>query len=72
MTSYQQMIREDAASMGLVGKVDPRHVEAWMRLEYGTLDARPRSDFRAFIRETIAIEQEAPGESEKCARSFGL
>lgn len=70
MSLYANTIRTEAARMGL--QVDPRHVEAWMRLEYGTLDARPVSDFRAFIAETVEIEREAPGESEKLAKSFAL
>lgn len=34
---YQDTIRAEASRMGL--DLDPRHVEAWMRLEYCTLDA---------------------------------
>lgn len=69
---YQTLIRTEAARMGLIGQVDPRHVEAWMRAEYGTLDARPVSDFRNFIKGTIEIENAEPGWSEKLAESYGL
>ena len=69
---YQTMIRDEAARMGFIGKVDPRHVEAWMRLEWGTLDARPMDDFRRYITDTIAIEHAEPGSSESLALSYGL
>jgi|PersoiStandDraft_1058852.scaffolds.fasta_scaffold07149_4 hypothetical protein len=35
--SYQTMVRETLRKIGRRG-IDPRHVEAFMRNEYGTLD----------------------------------
>lgn len=67
---YKDMIAKLAKVMGV--DVDPRHVEAWMRLEFGTLDARPESDFRAFIAEVPLIEAEEPGASESLAQSYAL
>ena len=37
---YQDIIRE------LSNGHDPRHIEAYMRLQYGTLDHLSREDFR--------------------------
>ena len=42
---YQQTIREMAALLGRIG-VNPRHVEAWMRVEHSTLDWMDRERFR--------------------------
>lgn len=69
---YQEIIREECANLELTEAPDPRHVEAWMRLEYGTLDARSRFDFQSFIIETIAIERVSPGSSEALAQSYNL
>lgn len=40
MTTYTDLCRE------FVPACDPRHVEAWMRLEFGTLDHLSRDRFR--------------------------
>lgn len=72
--SYQQIIRESAGRLGCIG-VDPRHVEAWMRAEWGTLDARPRADFDRYTREIFDAHQMGavdPADSERLARSYGL
>jgi hypothetical protein len=71
-TMYEQVIREEAAKAGLVGQVDPRHVEGWMRLEYGTLNHLPRETFAEYVQVTLECEKEAPGSSEQLAQSFGL
>ena len=70
---YQQMIREILAKQGHVGKYDPRHIEAFMRLEHGTLDALSPAKFRA----EVAICAECVDEggtlgAEDLAKSFGL
>lgn len=70
MSLYARTIRDEAKVMGV--EVDPRHVEAWMRLEWGVLDARPRSDFRRYITLTREIERTNPGEGEALAVSYGL
>jgi hypothetical protein len=72
MGVYRKAIREEASKMGLAGEVDPRHLEAWMRLEWGVLDARTRADVRRFVRETLEIERIEPGASESLAQSYGL
>ena len=49
MSVYQEIISEDLAKAGLIGRYDPRHVEAWMRIGHGTLDHLSRKQFAAEI-----------------------
>jgi hypothetical protein len=56
-----------------VGRYDPRHVEAYMRLEHPTLDGLSPRAFRAEIQVACACIDEAGGAAaESCARSFAL
>ena len=52
--------------------VDARHVEASMRLQYGTLCHLPRETFAAEIKLFKACEQAQPGYGERVALSMGL
>lgn len=73
MNIYAQMIREAMARTGRVGAADPRHIEAWLRLEHGCLDAMSRQQFTDEV--TIAMQciAAAPkAESEALATSYGL
>jgi hypothetical protein len=73
MSFYQQMIRETMARTGRTDAPDPRHVEAWMRLEHGCLDGLSPAQFSEEV--GIAIECIAAGpaaESESLAQSLGL
>lgn len=66
---YQKLIKE------LLGNrdYDPRHIEALMRLQYGTLDHLSRDDFRMEIPICIAcIKIGGVEAAEKTAKSFGL
>mgnify|MGYP001616081652 CR=1 FL=1 len=49
MSYYQNAIRERLAAIGRIGAADPRHVEAWMRLEHPTLDSLSRAQFTAEV-----------------------
>ena len=70
---YQNLIRELLASGGRIGAYDPRHVEAFMRLYYGTLDSFSRSEFASKVTEAVhMIDQTGLVESEELAVSFGL
>jgi len=67
MTAYQQQIHE------LVPDVDPRHIEAYMRLQYGTLDHLSPATFEAEA--LIGAECVTVGgadEAEQLAASYGL
>ena len=69
---YAQMIREELARIGRVG-VDPRHVEAFMRLAWGTLDGfGSLAGFRRAVREALTAMDAEPEISEQLARSYGL
>ena len=69
---YHQAIREEIARQGKIG-IDPRHVEAYMRLEHPTLDGLSGQQFKKEVKISIAcIEQEGATVAESCAKSFGL
>jgi hypothetical protein len=66
-TFYQRYIAERTKD------VDPRHIEAWMRLEHGTLDGLSEQQFADAMSAALAAAIEAgPTESEALAASFGL
>jgi hypothetical protein len=69
---YQQMIRETVAKQGRIG-VNPRHVEAWMRLEHSCLDGLGKAQFDAQVAVAIScIDAATTKESESLAESFAL
>jgi hypothetical protein len=73
MNHYQQKIRESLTRTGHVGAADPRHVEAWMRLEHGCLDGLSRQQFTEEV--AIALQCVAAAttaDSEALATSMGL
>lgn len=70
---YREMIRHILAARGLAGRYDPRHVEAWMRVEHPTLDALSVQEWAAEV--TIAlqcIDHARPDDSERLAKSMGI
>jgi hypothetical protein len=61
--------------LSLLGReqVDPRHVEAYMRLEHPTLDGLSVSAFKKEVKFSIqCIDASTPEDNESCAQSFGL
>jgi hypothetical protein len=70
---YEQLIREDLARIGRVGAADPRHIEAWMRLEHDTLDGLSPQQFMDEVETALACIEAGPlADSERLARSLGL
>jgi hypothetical protein len=70
---YAQPIRETLAKIGRIGAADARHVEAWMRLERGTLDALSPSQFRDEVKIALQCIEAGPlADSESLAQSYGL
>ena len=66
-TFYQRRIAERTHD------VDPRHIEAWMRLEHSTLDGLSAAEFAREVDEAAALVRAAgTTESEALAASFGL
>lgn len=56
----------------VVPDLDPRHVEAYMRLQYGTLDHLDRATFDREARTCAEAVRLAPSEAEELAKSYGL
>lgn len=53
--------------------VEPRYIEAWMRLEHGTLDALSPSQFHAEVMQaTECVKASSRRENESLAKSYGL
>ena len=72
MSYYQEVIRETAARLGYIG-ANTRHIEAWIRVGHGTLDALSREMFEEEVEMAIACMGNRPeAESESLARSYGL
>lgn len=70
---YQRLIKEEMARQGFVGQYDPRHIEAYMRLEHGTLDSlNPRQFAQEVTIGMECIKADGTQNAEACARSFGL
>ncbi len=73
MSIYPQMIREAMARAGREGAADPRHIEAWMRIEHGCLDGLSRQQFTEEVTIALQCVAAAPAaDSEALAASFGL
>ncbi|MBK9304492.1 MAG: hypothetical protein IPM94_11535 [bacterium] len=73
MTGYQQLIREILAHAGRIGTADPRHIEAWMRVEHPTLDALSQVQFVAEVGVALqGIAVASTADSEQLAQSYGL
>jgi hypothetical protein len=69
---YQDTIREDLARQGKIG-TNPRHVEAWMRLEHGCLDGLSVSQFSREVSIAVdCINACTATDNERLAESFGL
>ena len=71
--TYANLIREDNAKAGFIGHYDPRHIEAFMRCEHGTLDSLSPAKFAAEVavaRECIDVG--GKDGAEILAQSFGL
>ncbi|MBA4387655.1 MAG: hypothetical protein C0404_06715 [Verrucomicrobia bacterium] len=73
MTGYQQLIREILTHAGRIGTADPRHIEAWMRVEHPTLDALTHELFVAEVGVALqCIAAASVTDNESLAQSYGL
>jgi hypothetical protein len=70
---YHKTIKDALDKAGILGKYDPRHIEAFLRVHYGTLDHLSMEDF---IREMPicidAINEGGVETAEAIAQSEGL
>jgi len=72
MSFYQQSIREDLAKIGKIG-IDPRHIEGYMRLEHGTLDALSVGQFLHEVKIcSECVQHGGINAAESLAQSYGL
>jgi hypothetical protein len=66
---YQAIIHEMLAGRDY----DPRHIEGFMRLTYGTLDHLPREVFKNEVELNIlCIDEGGKEQAETLAKSYGL
>lgn len=69
---YRTRIRETLAAMGRIG-TNPAHVEAWMRLERGTLDALSPAQFRSEVKAAAdCVDASTTETNESLAESYGI
>lgn len=72
MSCYRDFIVQDLAKIGQPD-VNPAHVEAWMRLECGTLNSLTPARFRREVKLAAAcVAASTPEENASLAESFGL
>ena len=66
MSFYQDLIHEIAPN------INPAGVEASMRLQFGTLDHLPRSEFVKEAKLAAMCEEEESGYLQSVAESYGM
>jgi hypothetical protein len=69
---YQQQIAETLARTGRLNAADPRHVEAYMRLEFSTLDHLGGAAWTRAVSEALDCVEADPAMAERLAQSEGL
>ena len=70
---YAKIIEKILEKHGYGGKYDPRHIEAYMRLVYGTLDGISRKSFETEVSACrLCIEIEGVEKAEALTLTFGL
>ena len=70
-SAYTERIRNVAAEIGFVG-YDPQQIEAFMRVEHGTLDGLSAPRFRDEVGIACACIDADPAMAERVARSYGF
>jgi hypothetical protein len=68
---YQEWIAAALLRRGVVG-LNPRHVEAYLRLKFGTLDALSDADLERELDEIIPTVRADRNAAEALAQSLGL
>ena len=70
---YQTIIKTTLAKQGFIGKYDPRHIEAYMRIGNSTLDGLSRSEFTREVNECRqCVDADGTANAEGLAISYGL
>jgi hypothetical protein len=70
LSFYEREIQKMLTDMGVAGQYDVAEVEAWMRLEHGTLDHLTLADFRAEVRTALALIDADPAMSKKLVETL--
>jgi len=68
---YDDIVTSTLRKLGRTD-IDPRHAEAYLRLDFRTLDHLSRTRFLKEISRIIPIIDADPREAERLARSYGL
>jgi hypothetical protein len=72
MSLYANIILGHLVKLGR-SDIDPRHVEGYMRAEYGTLDHLGRAKFvREVVIAVACIDEGGRAQAEELAQSYGL
>lgn len=72
MSLYARVISEELTKLKR-SEIDPRHVEAYMRVQYGTLDHLDRRTFKKEVKVAVdCIDQDGEDQAESLALSYGL
>jgi hypothetical protein len=72
MSHYTQIITEQLSKLARA-EVDPRHVEAYMRCQYHTLDHLSRRTFNREVKIAVAcLDREGLTTADTLANSYGL
>ena len=73
MNYYQQVIRGILMQIGYTGRYDPRHIEAYMRLQRPTLDGISGDTFKQEVKIGVTcVDADGIENAERLAQSFGL
>lgn len=68
---YKDLIKAELGRNGFV-EVDPRHVEAYMRLQHSTLDGLSAVQFNYEVRLFAGVVMTELPDAELLAQSYGL
>lgn len=72
MSYYQRLIAQRLVTLKRED-VDPRHVEGWMRIQHGTLDALSAEAFAVEVRICVdCVDEAGIDRSDELAQSYGL
>jgi hypothetical protein len=71
MSIYQSIITRQLGKLKR-SEVDPRHVEAFMRNQYGALDHLDRRTFNREVKLAVGAIDADPSIGEPLAQSYGL
>jgi len=71
-SGYQRLIETELKKLNR-SDVDPRHVEAYMRVENRTLDNLSPSQFRQEVKKSVeAVDEGGVAMAERVTKSYGL